>query len=284
MEIYKLSDDVPTTKPLTNHKHYATMDDKAANAAQFSDVLRITDIKQAVRSENRVNIYLNGKYSFSLDLAQVVDLGIKIGRVITPAELDDFRRASAFGKAYQRALEWALTRPHSVRELRDYLRRRAFTAEAKERQQAWRRDRELAEAIARGEDISHSSRPRKTTSNQTTSASTYDFDDLIVERLVARGYIDDRKFAEYYIENRFVKKGISAKRLRLELREKGIAPDLIDELLATSTRSDEDEIRKIIAKKRAKYDDAKLIQYLCRQGFPYDLVKSLVEESASAAD
>ena len=40
-----------------------------------------------------------------------------------------------------------------------------------------------------------------------------------------------------------------------------------------------DEIDKIIAKKRGKYDDEKLIQYLCRQGFPYELVKDRIHYS-----
>ena len=34
---------------------------------------RITDIKQAIKNENRVNIFVNDKYAFSLDIAQVVD-------------------------------------------------------------------------------------------------------------------------------------------------------------------------------------------------------------------
>ena len=60
----------------------------------------------------------------------------------------------------------------------------------------------------------------------------------------------------------------------MELIKKGISKEIIDEVLGG--RNDEEEILKIIAKKRAKYDDDKLIQYLCRQGFPYQLAQSLV--------
>ena len=35
-------------------------------------------------------------------------------------------------------------------------------------------------------------------------------------------------------------------------------------------------ILKIIEKKRAKYDDEKLVSYLCRQGFSYQLARNLV--------
>ena len=79
------------------------------------------------------------------------------------------------------------------------------------------------------------------------------------------------------MENRFVKKGVSKKRLKMELMKKGIAMEIIEEVL--DGRDDEDELRKMIARKKAKYDDPqKLVAYLCRQGFSYDLVKELVGE------
>ena len=191
--------------------------------------LKITDLKQGARNENRVNVFVNDKYAFSLDVAQVVDSGVKIGRVISEAELLELKKASELGKIYQRALEWVLIRPRSRKELRDYLFRK-----------------------------------------QT------DFADVVVTRLTERGYVDDRKFAEHYVENRFVKKGISRKRLTMELKQKGVSSQLIEEVLEKSERDDADEIRKMIAKKWGRYDEDKLIQYLCRQGFSYALVSELV--------
>lgn len=60
----------------------------------------------------------------------------------------------------------------------------------------------------------------------------------------------------------------------MELTKKGVSSDIIEKVL--DHRSDEEEILKMIAKKRAKYDDEKLISYLCRQGFDYQLVQNLV--------
>ena len=62
----------------------------------------------------------------------------------------------------------------------------------------------------------------------------------------------------------------------MELIKKGVGQDVIEEVLGG--RVDEEEIKKIIARKRAKYDDGKLIAYLCRQGFSYDLVRQVVQE------
>ena len=186
--------------------------------------MKITNLKSGVKNPNRVNVFVDDKYSFSLDLTQVVDFKLKIGQEITPEKLAELKSASDFGKLYQRTLEWALVRPRSIRETRDYLRRK---------------DRS-------------------------------DFSEAIITRLI-------ETFAKYYVENRFVKKGISKKRLRLELIKKGINQDIIDEVL--NARNDETEIKKVIAKKRAKYDDDKLISYLVRQGFDYQLAQTLVHSS-----
>ena len=109
--------------------------------------------------------------------------------------------------------------------------------------------------------------------------SSEDFRELqtdIIEKLKTKGYLDDRKFAEYYVENRFVKKGISAKRMRMELMKKGVSKGIIEEVLRDSERNDAEEIQKIIQKKQGKYDEEKMISYLCRQGFQFELSREMV--------
>ena len=200
-----------------------------------NEELVITDLKQGVKNPNRVNVFVDGKFSFSLDIAQVVDLGVKVGLALSAEKLDELKKASEFGKLYQRALEWALVRPRSEKEVRDYLYKKVFE--------------------------------KKLDKN---------YIDLIVSRLKEKKYLDDSVFAKYYVENRFVKKGISRRRLSLELMKKGVAKEIIAEVL--DGRNDEEEILKMIAKKRARYDDEKLISYLCRQGFSFELVQNLVRD------
>lgn len=200
--------------------------------------LKITDIRQGVKNNNRANVFINGKFSFSLDIAQLVDLKLKVGEELSEEELAECKRMSEFGKLYQRTLEWVLTRPRSEKEVSDYLYKKVY-------------EKKLDKGYINS----------------------------IVEKLKSKKYLDDEAFARWYVENRFVKKGVSAKRLKLELAKKGMAREIVGRVLEDSERNDEDEIRKVIAKKRAKYDDDKLIQYLCRQGFDFELVKNLVNES-----
>ena len=65
---------------------------------------RVTDIKEAVRTQNRVNIYVDQKFFCSLDISQVVDFGVKIGKQLSDSDLAELKHASDFGKLYGRAL------------------------------------------------------------------------------------------------------------------------------------------------------------------------------------
>ena len=222
--------------------------------------MRITNLKQGVKNPERVNVFLDGAFSFSLDISQVVEFKLKVGLEISEEQLVEFKNASEFGKLYQRVLEWVLVRPRSIREVREYLDRK-------------RRN------VFRGSSVTNEERIERVRSVTTGESERvreeyFAFSDEIIGRLTEKGYLSDKTFAEWYVENRFLKKGISQKRLRLELIKKGISSDIIEEVLGR--RNDEEEIKKIIAKKRAKYDDEKLINYLCRQGFSFELARNLV--------
>ena len=282
MEIYKLTDEMlgEDRGQSNNDMEGEVNGGGRKNGGNDDGSLSVTELKAGVKNPERVNVYVNGKYALSLDVAQVVDYKLKIGMVIDEEKLEELKKASEFGKEYQRALEWVLMRPRSEREVRDYLAKRRMTKEAKKRKAGWDRDREIAEAIARGEDAT--SLQKKAKRIREAGGAKYDFDDLILERLVERGYVDDKRFAEWWVENRNVRKGTSQKRLKMELVKKGVGLGIVDEVLGG--RNDSDEIEKIIAKKRSKYTDEKLIQYLCRQGFSYDLVREKVIEMGEGDD
>lgn len=233
----------PKTKDYLGGLGGSGIGDEAQQNARVEGLV-ITQITAGVRNPNRVNIFINGRYTFSLDINQVIDLQVKVGRVLSEAELQELRAASEFGKLYQRALEWVLMRPRSIRETRDYLKNRQLKRIQTNRKRANEELKPLPEI-------------------QTTTL------ELVLQRLVERGYVDDEKFAEFYVENRFTKKGVSTKRLRSELSKKGISQSIIERVLNESVRTDQDELMKMLRKKRKRYDDQKLIAYLVRQGFNY---------------
>lgn len=231
-----------------------TKDDWLEEAANTSSGLVITQITEGVRDKTRVNVFINKKFALSLDVKQIVDLGVKVGRQLTEAELQELHKASEFGKLYHSSLEWAFARPHSIYETRTYLKRRQL----KRLQLNRKRIQEELKPLPEIQDSAI---------------------DLVLERLVERGYVDDKKFAEYYVENRFTKKGVSKRRLVTELRKKGVSEDVINAALEEAPRDEKAELMKVLRKKRRKYDDQRLTAYLMRQGFSYEMVRQAIEES-----
>jgi regulatory protein len=208
--------------------------------------VKITAISSQQKDKNRVNVMVDGKYRFSLDIFQVADLGIGVGKDYSDAELTLLETESQFGKVYARALEYCLMRPHSAREVRDYLYRKT--------------------------------RDTRTKTGDIRKGVSPDITARAFDRLVAKGYIDDEKFTRYWVENRNLTKGASQRKLQAELRAKGVESSIIERLLANSSRTDDDELQKIIAKKRRRYpDEQKLMQYLARQGFGYDAIKQALK-------
>lgn len=101
----------------------------------------------------------------------------------------------------------------------------------------------------------------------------------VFDRLFGRGFIDDEKFTRFWIENRQVRKGISRRKLQAELRAKGIENSLIEACFAESPRDELEELKKVIEKKRRRYDDEqKFMRYLVQAGFSYDNVKRALAE------
>lgn len=211
--------------------------------------MKITSISVQVRDKDRVNVSVDGKYRFSLDILQVGSLGLKIGNEYTEAEITKLEEESQFGKLYTRALEYALMRPRSLREVTDYLYRKT--------------------------------RDTRTKTGEVRKGVSKALTERVFQRLVEKGYVNDEKFAHFWIENRNLRKGTSRRKLTAELAAKGVERSIVDRLLGESERSDDDEIKKIIAKKRARYpDETKLIAYLARQGFSYDDIKLALEDDS----
>lgn len=218
---------------------------KRAKKAEFpAGTFTITDIKQAVKNPNRANIFVNGKYRFSLDIFQLTDLGVKIGEIFDEKEIQNLEQQSEFGKLYALALNYCLMRPHSEREIRDYLMKKT---------------------------LSKKLRNKKTGEFYEKSGVSKLSVEQVLARLKEKKYIDDEKFARFWLENRNQRKGSSLKKLRAELLQKGASGVIIEQVFAETSRNDSEEIRKIIDKKAKRYpDQQKLVAYLARQGFSFD--------------
>lgn len=113
--------------------------------------------------------------------------------------------------------------------------------------------------------------------------------DAVVEDLRRLGYVDDPKFAKFWIESRMHLNPAGDIVLRNELKAKGVSDPVIDAALAVKAEAyDEYEIAKSMAIERfdrlKKLDRRKapkrLYDFLLRRGFAYETVRKIIEEIA----
>lgn len=107
--------------------------------------------------------------------------------------------------------------------------------------------------------------------------------DVVIERLTCADLLDDREFARYWVDNRMRFNPRGLRGLRYELRRKGVARAIIDDVLATVDV--EAAARKAVeagARRLSRFEPRefrrKLQGYLARRGFSYSVIKPLVEE------
>lgn len=102
--------------------------------------------------------------------------------------------------------------------------------------------------------------------------------EFVATKLRPLGLLDDLAFAKAWVANRRLLKSTSQRRLRMELQQKHVASDIVDQVLAEDETDERTVLREIIEKKRSHYpDNRKFMQYLARQGFGYDDIKSALE-------
>lgn len=191
----------------------------------------ITSIKQQ-KNKNRVNVYLDNKFGFGIDLDNFVILDLKIGQELTETDIEKIIKKAEFQKILDQLLKWVTSRPHSLKEVKNYLRRK-----------------KTPEII---------------------------WEDLIA-KLKYFDLIDDKKFAMWWVETRASFSPKSKRMLKEELKFKGIDKNIIEEILDKTT-IEEDKIALNLLNKKKFSDERKMIGYLVRKGFSFEIAKLALKE------
>ena len=210
--------------------------------------MEVTKLSSQIKNPDRINIFLNNKYEFSLDISQVIDLAVKSGNIYSDEEVVVLRREGEFSKYYTKAMVYSLARPRSTREISDYLYRQTRT-------KTYLVKGERRERIGMAPELSQ----------------------RIINKLIEKKYLNDENFARYWVENRNLKKGISERTLKQELLKKGVSQEIVNTVIENSERNDEEELKKVIAKRRHRYEsDDKFIKYLMSKGYQYYQIQEVL--------
>ena len=194
--------------------------------------MRVTAIKAQVKNAGRVSIYIDEKYALSLTHNQLLESKIHNGKELSSEDVAELKRSSDYGKLLERTMSYVMIRPHSVLEVRDYLRRKKAEPDVAEK---------------------------------------------IITHLEIRGYLGDAAFARSWVRARQLTKPVSKRRLTSELLQKGVASELIEQAMSGEAYDEVSALQDIITKKRRQpryQDEQKLMAYLARQGFGYDVIRA----------
>lgn len=198
----------------------------------------ITAIKPQ-KNKKRVNVYLDGKFGFGIDLENLMKLALKVEQELTEKEIEEIVRKAEFQKTYDKLVRFATLRPRSEKEVNLWLRKHKV----------------------------HKSLHKE-----------------LFNKLKRLELLDDKKFAQWWIEQRTTFRPRGKRALFAELRQKGIDRDLIKEILDEVEIDEEKIARQLLEKKRYKWEKLpkfeakkKMSEFLARKGFGWEIIKQAIK-------
>ena len=91
--------------------------------------MKITDITPQKHNKNRVSVFVDGEYSFSLDDTDMVRLKVKIGNEITEDEIEIFNKECNLSKAKNRIMQLINRKAATKKMIADDLYKHGFDKE-----------------------------------------------------------------------------------------------------------------------------------------------------------
>jgi len=203
----------------------------------------VTAIKPQ-KNKKRINIYLDGKFAFGIDLENLVKFKIKEGNFIEESEIEKIIGAAESQKIWDKLLRFSALRPRSEKEIED-----------------WYRKKNVPESLRK----------------------------KYLDKLKYLDFVDDFKFAKFWIEQRLSFKPKPMSVLKQELRQKGVKQETIDEALSDFKIDELKQAKNLLEKNQSRWKrltpdqfKKKASGFLLRKGYNWEIVKealSLFDEN-----
>ena len=199
---------------------------------------KVTAIRAGRGQGKRVNLFLDGRFAFSLQAELAAKEELKVGQELSSHQVEALTGSDNYQRCYDAAARYLSYRPRSEAELKERLCRRHF-------------DDNSIEAV--------------------------------VTKLKEQGLVDDLAFAQFWRDNRQSFSPRSQWLTRRELRQKGVAEEVMNQVVATIDDSDS-AYRAALSRARSLsgYDYPQFRQrlgsFLRRRGFNYAVINRTVEQ------
>ena len=197
---------------------------------------QVTALRAGKGRRERANVFLNGRFAFSVEAELAVKEGLHVGQELSADQIEALTGSDHFHRCLNAAARYLECRPRSESELRIRLRRRGF-------------------------DYSI---------------------EAVIAKLKEQGFIDDIAFAEFWKDNRAIFSPRSQRLTRLELRQKGVAGEIIDQVVDTiddnesAYRAAQGKLRNLPLSDYQSFR-RRLGGYLKRRGFGYGVINNTIE-------
>lgn len=197
---------------------------------------KITAIRAGRGRKKRVNIFLDGKFAFSVEAEVALKERLRVEEELSAEQIEALTKSDDVQRCFNAAVHYLSYRPRSEPELRERLKRRGFN----------------------GDNV-----------------------ETVIARLKEQRLVDDTAFAQFWTDNRESFSPRSQWLTRLELRQKGVAEDIIDRVVGTI--DEEDSAYRAALKKARSLPQSdyqvfrrRLGEHLKRRGFSYGVINNTV--------
>jgi regulatory protein len=198
---------------------------------------KITALKTSKHTDKQVSMFLDGKFTVSLDIEVAVKEGLKIGQELSDDQIKILIGNIGLTRCLNTAYRYLSYRPRSEAEMKGRLHQRGFE------------DSQI---------------------------------EIVINKLKEQNLLDDTAFAQFWKENREMFRPRSQRLTRFELKKKGVADQIIDEV--TDDSNDMDSAYRAALSKaqrlpKQEYEvfRRRLGDYLKRRGFGYTVINQTVK-------
>ncbi|MBQ4630533.1 MAG: regulatory protein RecX [Clostridia bacterium] len=199
--------------------------------------MKVTSVEIQKNNKQRVSVFVDNEYAFSLDETDAVLLKIKPGRELSQKDIENCIMECNYTKARDKAFDILSRKPVSKKELENALSQKGFD-----------------------------------------DAVTVQ----VIEEMSNLGYIDDYEYATLFLEH-CRQKMWGEKKIRYEMKQKGIDESVISEILSDLDSEDDiEEMVKLIISKYGTEDlsdmktKAKITRYFASRGFDFSFIDRLI--------
>jgi len=197
---------------------------------------KITAIRAGRGRKKRVNIFLDGKFAFSVEAEVALKERLRVEEELSAEQIEALSKSDDVQRCFNAAVHYLSYRPRSEPELRGRLKRRGFNGDSVE---------------------------------------------TVIARLKEQRLVDDTAFAQFWKDNRESFSPRSQWLTRLELRQKGVAEDIIDRVVGTIDEEDgayRAALKKVRSLPQSDYQvfSRRLGEHLKRRGFSYGVINNTV--------